>query len=204
MAWVRLLRIGHGCVSRPWSGERVSIRLGPLFLAMIALVVILVGIQSVIEVERTDKDLPGVSSSVSMAAPNLLVERPPESSRLSADEQAPIEATSFSALHPQEVVARMIAQIASGDAQLRAVAIGELAKAPKLAALPVLRDVLNGGEPGVDRPLALRALRDLALYQGDDDGAIRGAVREAIYHGDDEAFSLSAQEALEIIEESEM
>jgi hypothetical protein len=101
-------------------------------------------------------------------------------------------------------VSQSIAETASGDPATRAAAILALASAPKIAALPVLRNVLENGEPSIDRPLALRSLRDLALHQGDEDGAIRSVVREAIYHGDDEAVVQSAQGALEIIEESEL
>ena len=70
-------------------------------------------------------------------------------------------------------------------------------------ALPVLGRILTDGEPQVDRPLALRSLRDLALNQGDDDGAIRDAVRHAIYHGDDFTKVDDVQEVLDIIEESQ-
>jgi hypothetical protein len=101
-------------------------------------------------------------------------------------------------------VSQSIAETASGDPATRAAAILALASAPKIEALPVLRNVLENGEPSIDRPLALRSLRDLALHQGDEDGAIRSVVREAIYHGDDEAVVQSAQGALEIIEESEL
>jgi hypothetical protein len=58
------------------------------------------------------------------------------------------------------------------------------------------------GEPAVDRPLALQALRDLALNRGDPQSAIRNAIREAIYHGDDQTMTADAQEALDVIEES--
>ena len=63
--------------------------------------------------------------------------------------------------------------------------------------------MLTDGEPQVDRPLALQSLRDLALNQGDADGAIREAVRNAIYHGDDQTKTDDVQEVLDIIEESE-
>jgi hypothetical protein len=101
-------------------------------------------------------------------------------------------------------VARWIADTTSGDAQKRAAAITALSGAPRSRALPVLRNVLLSGEPEVDRPLALRALRDLALHQGDADGAVRAAVREAIYHGDNETVAGAAQEVLDVVEESEM
>jgi hypothetical protein len=185
----------------------MTIRLGPLLLAMLALVAIVAGLQSVVDEEFGDGDgrAPRVSSSTPVEIPKLQAERAILSSDTVAPEQvAPVENASFSPAIPQQVVARLIAETASADAQLRANAISELAKAPKSEALPVLRGVVINGEPSIDRPLALQALRDLALYQGDDNGAIRSAVREVIYHGDDEEFAASAEEALEIIEESEM
>jgi hypothetical protein len=100
-------------------------------------------------------------------------------------------------------VLQWIADTMSGDAAKRATAIAALADAPKAQAVPVLRRLLTDAEPQVDRPLALRSLRDLALNQGDADGAIREAVRNAIYHGDDLTKADDVQEVLDIIEESE-
>jgi len=91
----------------------------------------------------------------------------------------------------------------SGAASSRLAAIDRLSKAPRDQALPLLKRALLNGEPGVDRPAALRALRDLALAQGDGDQRIRDAVREVIYHGDDESLATDAQEALDVIAESE-
>lgn len=99
--------------------------------------------------------------------------------------------------------AKLISDTASGDAATRAAAITALAEAPRAEALPVLGRILTDGEPEIDRPLALRSLRDLALNQGDADGAIREAVRHAIYHGDDFTKADALQEALEVIEESQ-
>jgi hypothetical protein len=99
-------------------------------------------------------------------------------------------------------VSQLIVDSMGGDAAKRADAIAALAEAPRAEALPVLRRILTDGEPQVDRPLALRSLRDLALNQGDDDGAIREAVRNSIYHGDDFTKTDDAQEVLDIIEES--
>ena len=112
---------------------------------------------------------------------------------------APVPVPSAS---PPHTVEQWIAETASGDAATRAAAITALAEAPRAQALPVLGRILTDGEPQVDRPLALRSLRDLALNQGDDDGAIRDAVRHAIYHGDDFTKADDAQEVLDIIEES--
>ena len=100
-----------------------------------------------------------------------------------------------------EDVTRWSADAAGGDAGKRAAAITALAQAPVAQALPVLRRVLMNGEPSVDRPLALQSLRDLALNRGDPESAIRNAIREAIYHGDDQTMGADAQEALDVIEE---
>jgi len=98
--------------------------------------------------------------------------------------------------------AQWIADTSSGDAATRAAAIMALAEAPRGDALPVLGRILESGEPNVDRSLALIALRDLALNQGDADGAVRDAIRHVIYHGDDFTRADDAQEALDVIEES--
>ena len=103
-----------------------------------------------------------------------------------------------------DAVAKLIADTSSSDAGKRAAAITALADAPRAEALPVLGRLLTDGEPHVDRPLALRSLRDLALNQGDADGAIRDAVRHAIYHGDDQTRTDDVQEVLDIIEESQL
>ena len=102
----------------------------------------------------------------------------------------------------KKTTTQLILDTSSGDAATRAAAIEALAEAPRAEALPVLGRILTDGEPRVDRALALRSLRDLALNQGDADGRIREAIRHAIYHGDDLTKVDDAQEALEIIEES--
>jgi hypothetical protein len=102
-----------------------------------------------------------------------------------------------------EQVTRWIVDTGSTDANARSAAIAALARGPREQVLPVLRRVLLNGEPTVDRPLALRSLRDLALAQGDADSAIREALREVIYHGDDESFTANAQDALDAVEQSE-
>lgn len=100
--------------------------------------------------------------------------------------------------------AQWIADTTSGDATTRAAAIMALAEAPRGDALPVLSQILESGEPNVDRSLALISLRDLALNQGDADGAVRDAIRHVIYHGDDFTSVDDAQDALDVIEESLM
>jgi hypothetical protein len=101
-------------------------------------------------------------------------------------------------------IARWTADATGADAARRARAITTLAQAPVAQALPVLRRVLMNGEPVTDRPLALQSLRDLALNRGDPNSAIRNAIREAIYHGDDQTMAADAQEALDVIEEGLM
>ena len=103
-----------------------------------------------------------------------------------------------------EQAAQWIADLNNADAAKRSTAINALARAPRAQALPALRNVLLGGEPTVDRPLALNSLRELALDQGDADGRIRQTIREVIYHGDDESLATGAQDALDVVEESEM
>jgi hypothetical protein len=101
-------------------------------------------------------------------------------------------------------VERWTTEASGGDAGKRAAAITALAQAPVAQALPILRRVLMNGEPSADRPLALQSLRDLALNHGDPQSAIRNAIREAIYHGDDQTMAADAQEALDVIEEGLM
>jgi len=97
-------------------------------------------------------------------------------------------------------VARWIDDTRSTDPKTRAAAIAALAEAPKAQALPALSRVLESGEAQVDRQIALRSLYTLALNDGDEGGAIRDAMRHAIYHSDDEGVAQSAQALLEDIE----
>jgi hypothetical protein len=111
-----------------------------------------------------------------------------------------LEATTPDAAQVQQ----WIADTNNTDAAQRIAAIDALARAPRDQALPVLRRLAANGDPVTDRPRALNSLRKLALDQGDADGGIREAIREVIYHGDDEALASSAQDALDVVEESEM
>jgi hypothetical protein len=99
-----------------------------------------------------------------------------------------------------DAVAKWIKDATGDDAKARAAAIIALAQAPRAEAIPVLRRVLTDGEPTVDRPLALESLRTLALDQGDSDNLIRGALRNTIYDGNDEATTQSATVVLADIE----
>jgi hypothetical protein len=110
--------------------------------------------------------------------------RPEESQRSSGE---PISA--------RGALDRMIADTSSSDVSLRYAALNGLASAPRAQAVPVLSNVLMNGERG-DRPQALRSLQQLASSQGDDDGAIRSALRNALYIGDNEALAPALQQAL--------
>lgn len=113
-------------------------------------------------------------------------------------EPTPVEPATV--LPVQMTTEQAIADTTSPKARTRAVAIEALANAPRSQAIPVLERVLETGEPQVDRQIALRSLHTLALRQGDADGAIRNVLRGAIYHGDEEGASQSAQALLEDIE----
>ena len=95
-----------------------------------------------------------------------------------------------------ENVEEWIADAAHQDPAKRSAAIIALARAPKEQAVPVLRNALEIGDES-DRQLALRALHTIAIEQGDEDGQIRSALRDAIYHSDDDGVSQSAQGYLE-------
>ena len=101
-------------------------------------------------------------------------------------------------------IARLGEAAMSGPAASRLAAIEQLSQAPREQALPLLKRVLLNGDPATDRPAALQGLRELALAQGDGDQRIRDAVREVIYHGEDQKLASDAQETLDVIAESEM
>lgn len=121
-----------------------------------------------------------------------------------ADKPKEAPAQSSSASPTQQAVTgnveRWIADTQSNDAKTRAAAIAALANAPKAQAVPALERVLESGEPQVDRQIALRSLHTIALNDGDDNGAIRDAIRYAMYHSEDEGVTQSAQAVLEDIE----
>ena len=114
--------------------------------------------------------------------------------------QAPQTAASASEVASEETVAQWAEDARGDDAKKRVAALTALANVPKAQAIPVLQAVLISGDREVDRPLALRTLRTLAERQGDEDGRIRDALRQAIYHGDDDASTQAAQETLGQVE----
>jgi hypothetical protein len=113
---------------------------------------------------------------------------------------APSAETSAADTPSAEKMAQWAVDAKGDDSSKRVAAIAALANVPKAQALPVLQGVLISGDREVDRPLALRSLRTLAERQGDEDGRIRDAIRHAIYHGDDEATTQAAQDALGQVE----
>jgi hypothetical protein len=97
-------------------------------------------------------------------------------------------------------IAQQIKDTESTDAKIRAAAIAALANAPKEQAMPALQRVLENGEPNVDRHIALQSMYSLALRDGDPNGQIRDVMRSAIYHGDDDGVTQTAQSLLDDIE----
>lgn len=94
---------------------------------------------------------------------------------------------------------QLLADALGQDFAKKDAAFATLAKMPKSKALPVLRHIITSGdEPR--RLLALHSLRTFALSQGDADGAIRNAVRDAIYHGDSDEVANEAQTVLDDVE----
>jgi HEAT repeat protein len=88
----------------------------------------------------------------------------------------------------------------SSDPKIRAAAIAKLGSAPKAQALPVLKNVLETGEPEVDRHIALNSLHSLALRDGDQNGQVRDIMRSAIYHSDNDGVMQTAQSLLDDVE----
>jgi hypothetical protein len=113
---------------------------------------------------------------------------------------------------PPTVVKEASASKGPSDEQLRADALSPdpeksestlnaLAKMPKERAIGVLRHVIISGDEK-RRVHALHSLRTLAVDQGDSDGAVRGAIRDAIYHGDSEDVTTQAQTVLAEVEDA--
>ncbi|WP_161965645.1 HEAT repeat domain-containing protein [Steroidobacter cummioxidans] len=99
-----------------------------------------------------------------------------------------------------DTVEQWIKDTQDSDPKIRAAAIAKLANAPKAQALPALKDVLDTGEPEVDRHIALRSLHSLALRDGDRDSQVRDVMRRAIYHSDNDGVTQTAQSLLDDVE----
>lgn len=104
------------------------------------------------------------------------------------------------ALEPRKSIAQWIEDTQSTDPKVRAAAIAALGDAPTAQVLPALKRVLESGEPNVDRHIALRSMHSLALRDGDANEQIRDTMRHAIYHGDDDGVTQTAQSLLDDIE----
>lgn len=99
-----------------------------------------------------------------------------------------------------DTVEQWIEDTQDSDPKIRAAAIAKLANAPQAQALPVLKDVLETGDPEVDRHIALNSLHTLALRDGDSNGEVRDVMRLAIYHSDNDAVTQTAQSLLDDVE----
>lgn len=113
---------------------------------------------------------------------------------------SPDTKTSNEPVGAPETIKRWIEDTESIDPRARAAAIAALADAPKAQAIPALKKVLAVGEPNVDRHIALHSLYSLALRDGDTNGQIRDVIRGAVYHGDDDGVTQTAQSLLDDIE----
>lgn len=166
-------------------------------VAIVALVAVIVGV-GVWQFSDDAAPAGAVLASAGAAAPAL--QPPAASTPVSAPANNPADAV------PVSDMARLSAQAHGADAQQRLQAIEALSRAPRDQALPALRGIATSGEPQIDKPAAVNALRELALGQGDQDGKIREAIREVLYHDDGQNPQLPtvAQDALDVVEESEM
>ena len=99
-----------------------------------------------------------------------------------------------------DTVEQWIKDTQSSDPKIRAAAIAKLGSAPQAQALPVLKNVLESGEPEVDRHIALNSLHSLALRDGDKNGQVRDLMRSAIYHSDNDGVMQTAQSLLDDVE----
>ncbi|WP_129775767.1 HEAT repeat domain-containing protein [Peristeroidobacter soli] len=99
-----------------------------------------------------------------------------------------------------DTVEQWIKDTRDSDPKIRAAAITKLANAPKAQALPALKNVLETGEPDVDRHIALNSLHTLALRDGDKNGQVRDVMRSAIYHSDNDGVMQTAQSLLDDVE----
>ena len=99
-----------------------------------------------------------------------------------------------------DTLERWIKDTQDSDPKTRATAIANLANAPTAQALPALREVVDTGEPEVDRHIALRSLHALALRDGDENSQVRDVMRRAIYHSDNDGVTQTAQSLLDDVE----
>lgn len=159
-----------------------------------------IGYSRLMRGERADDDAPLTQPVASDFAPTDTAIASPPPATAPEPTVSPSQDQPAASIPAAVDVAKLIKDATGDDARTRAAAIIALAQVPRSEAIPVLRRVLTDGEPTVDRPLALQALRTLALNQGDSDNLIRGALRNTIYDGNDEAISQGAVDVLADIE----
>lgn len=138
--------------------------------------------------------------STATSAPAAGDPEPTADSRPTATDAPPAVTPAPADARSPQNIDQWIADTGSDDPKIRAAAIVALGQAPKSQAVPALAHVLETGERDVDRQIALQSLHSIALAQGDEDGGIRKVLRAAVYHGDDDGVSQSAQAVLEDIE----
>lgn len=152
--------------------------------------------------QRDDVRAPAAVLGDDVAAPAVarpaspLAVTPPSESGI-APQAPPASEKAASADVPSE--AQLLADALGSDAIKGEASVRKLAQMPKERSLPILRRVLTSGDEK-RRVVALHSLRAVARDQGDDNGEIRGVVREAIYHGDNEELTNEAQSVLSDIE----
>lgn len=113
---------------------------------------------------------------------------------------AVVQAAPPAELTLSEKLAKWIHETDDENAETRASAITALGTGPRPIVISTLRKVMEHGQTVPDRQLALQSLRKVALDQGDDDGAIRNAVRQVIYHASEQAMIGSARQVLNELE----
>lgn len=165
-----------------------------------------------VQATRQSPDAPPVPTASgappARQAPARAESSPPQTTA-SSDAIAPAAASSdlnadVGTVAPQAAtpgtVEQWITDTQSSDPKIRAAAIAKLGSAPKAQALPVLKAVLESGEPAVDRHIALNSLHALALRDGDSNGQVRDVMRRAIYHSDNDDVTQTAQSLLDDVE----
>jgi HEAT repeat protein len=147
---------------------------------------------------RTAPSLAAVPAQAATTAPNA-INSSVGAATASSSSSTP-DATTASATGRPDTLEQWIKDTRDSDPKIRAAAITKLANAPKAQALPVLKDVLETGEPEIDRHIALNSLHTLALRDGDTSGQVRDVMRRAIYHSDNDGVTQTAQSLLDDVE----
>lgn len=139
------------------------------------------------------------SAAAEVSAPNVAPSTNTAAVTETSTASTTAEVTKPQAARP-DTVEQWIKDTQDSDAKIRAAAIAKLANAPQAQALPALKNVLDTGEPEVDRHIALNSLHALALRDGDKNGQVRDVMRRAIYHSDNDGVTQTAQSLLDDVE----